>query len=181
MWVLFSRKSSLGFTILELLVVIAIISILSAVILVALSASRGKGRDAAIKAQLYETRSQAQLYFENMGKYCVEGASPPECLFGELNGSPANCNQDSTVFDNDFSPNPYTIGAFISAANDNAPGGSIAQCFMDANGTKWVATIQLNNIAGGRWCIDSSGNSKVLLGSYSTVQGNVNAAGKVCP
>lgn len=152
-----------GFTILELLVVIAIISILAAVVIVALNASRGKGKDAGIKQQLSEVRNQAQLYFENMnGKYCDNaGYTVTGCQWGAFSGE-AYCDLDLTVFDEDNSPSPHTVGAFIAAADINSPQNSL--CFMDDFGTKWAVATKLNDTIDGWWCVDSSGNAKVVSG-----------------
>ncbi len=54
-----------GFTLIELLVVIAIIGILSSVVLASLNTARGKGADAAVKANLNNIRAQAELYYDN--------------------------------------------------------------------------------------------------------------------
>jgi prepilin-type N-terminal cleavage/methylation domain-containing protein len=54
-----------GFTLMELLVVIAIIGILASVVLASLNSARNKGADAAIKSNLNNARSQAELYYDN--------------------------------------------------------------------------------------------------------------------
>jgi prepilin-type N-terminal cleavage/methylation domain-containing protein len=53
-----------GFTLIELLVVVAIIGILASVVLASLNTARAKGADAAIKANLANTRAQAALYYD---------------------------------------------------------------------------------------------------------------------
>ncbi|MFA7216411.1 MAG: type II secretion system protein [Candidatus Paceibacterota bacterium] len=55
---------SRGFTLIELLVVIAIIGILSSVVLASLNTARGKGADAAVKSNLNNIRSQAELVYD---------------------------------------------------------------------------------------------------------------------
>ena len=62
-----------GFTILELLVVIAIIGILSAIVLVSMSDSKMKGRDASRKAQLQEVLKGLELFYTDGGMYPDDG------------------------------------------------------------------------------------------------------------
>ncbi len=58
-----------GFTLIELLVVVAIIGILASVVLASLNSARGKGGDSAVKANLANIRSQAELVYSNQGCY----------------------------------------------------------------------------------------------------------------
>ena len=65
-----------GFTLIELLVVVAIIGILATVILVSLSASREKSRNASVVAQVAEVQKALELYFvDNSLSYPNETAS----------------------------------------------------------------------------------------------------------
>ena len=52
-----------GFTLIELLVVVAIIGILASVVLASLNSARSKGEDAAVKSNLSNARTQAEVFF----------------------------------------------------------------------------------------------------------------------
>jgi prepilin-type N-terminal cleavage/methylation domain-containing protein len=60
---------SRAFTLIELLVVIAIIGILATVVIASLNSARTKGRHAAIKSNLRNAVSQANIYFNENGTY----------------------------------------------------------------------------------------------------------------
>jgi prepilin-type N-terminal cleavage/methylation domain-containing protein len=62
-------RNQKGFTLIELLVVIAIIGILSSVVLASLNTARDKGEDAAVKANLANSRAQAELYYDDNDDY----------------------------------------------------------------------------------------------------------------
>ncbi len=55
-----------GFTLIELLVVVAIIGILASVVLASLNSARGKGANAAVKANLANIRAQAELVYDGV-------------------------------------------------------------------------------------------------------------------
>ncbi len=60
-----------GFTLIELLVVISIISLLSSVILAALSSARQKGQYAAVQESLIQMRNVYELQYTNTNSYAA--------------------------------------------------------------------------------------------------------------
>ena len=146
-----------GFSLLELLVVIAIIGILSAIILAALNTPRNKSKDASIKADFANIRTQAIVYYDaNLG--FSTGATPIPAV---STGTSAACAVANTVFAD------TNIAAQISGA-DKASGGTGAStptkvvCSNDigtAPGkvTVWAIQVPLTNTTN-YWCVDSVGS-----------------------
>jgi len=64
-----SRNNSKGFTLIELLVVVAIIGILAAVAVGNYRQSIIRAKEAVLKANLFEMRSQINIYFADKGRY----------------------------------------------------------------------------------------------------------------
>lgn len=69
-----------GFTLIELLVVIAIIGILSSIVMVSLSSSRAKARDAKRVADIKSIQLALALYYTDYGMY-------PEQIYAGSSGS----------------------------------------------------------------------------------------------
>ncbi len=64
-----TKSKERGFTLIELLVVIAIIGILVSIVMMSLSQSRLKGRDAGRKIQTQEILKAVELYLSDYGAY----------------------------------------------------------------------------------------------------------------
>ena len=133
------RNSTTGFTLIELLVVIAIIGILSAIVLASLNEARGKGGDAAVKANLSNLRSQAALYYDQNANSYGPGAG-------------TSCTTLGSVFADS------RIKEQLKAAESASGGGSAATCANST--TKWVVAVPLHTDKTKSWCVDDSGASK---------------------
>ncbi len=135
-----------GFTILELLIVVAIIGILAAVVLATLGTARMKAADGAIKANLKNAHSQAQVYYD-LGAETFVGVC---ALAGTRVIGPMVKSAE----------NNYN-GALTTYANGTASTWNTAQCHESASA--WAAQVPLKASASGAiaaWCVDSKGTSK---------------------
>ncbi len=97
-------KKNKGFTLIELLVVIAIIGILSAIVLVSLGSARNKAKDTAIKADLSNLRSAAELYAmdhqEHYTGFCTETGGDAQRAKAniEANGATWHCYDSDSAW-----------------------------------------------------------------------------------
>ena len=125
-----SKSLKSGFTLIELLVVVAIIGILASVVLASLNTARGKGSDAAVKANMDNVRPQAEIYYDaHLNSY---GASDT-CVTGMF-------------------ADPIVTQAQVQiTANAVAP-----VCNSDATGQLWAMSVSALKGAATKWCVDNS-------------------------
>jgi prepilin-type N-terminal cleavage/methylation domain-containing protein len=159
-----------GFTLIELLVVVAIIGILAAVVLASLNSARGKGSDAAVKSNLANMRSQAEMDYDLYGCYnnanTCSSTVPVALTVGSCGGTMTGLFAESKFFSG--------IKAAMNA------GGTYSACSQLVGGTNWAAAVQTNSSNTTAWCVDSKGQSKseTIVNSQAGI--NAIATGGVC-
>jgi prepilin-type N-terminal cleavage/methylation domain-containing protein len=140
------------FTLIELLVVIAIIGILASVVLASLNSARGKGADAAVKANMANIRAQAELYYDGTGagKYnavagtALAGTGAAAAVCGVVTGMFSDANITQAI---------AQVAAQMAST-------STMTCTTSAAGDKWAVSITALKGAATSWCVDNSGWSK---------------------
>ena len=152
---------SRGFTLIELMTVVVIIAILSSIILVALSSSRGKARDAQRVSDLGQLQLALTLFNDRCGQYPVNIPS---------SGALSTSLTAPTCPTNTVTGTAYKLGDFIATIPTPPAGAGQASYFA----TIYYTTNRVNG----------TGNNYVLVAALESSNAAMSkglAAGSVNP
>ena len=121
-----------------------------------LSVARGKAVDASIKANLSSIRVQAELYYENHSNYGESAVAAER--------SERVCTIAGTMFAPAGDPSEFTVAKALADAEARCEPSSkwVATCALGGNSgvaTSYAVSVPLK--AGGSWCVDSNGISRM--------------------
>lgn len=136
---------SRGFTLMELLVVVSIIGMISSVLLTSVSSARNKGADAAIKANLANSRAEAEIFYDSNTSYDAVCATTGTARIGDSVNAAEQAYKGTVTTYGDATASTWNTG----------------QCHDSANA--WAAWVPLKASTSGSivaWCVDSTGASK---------------------
>ncbi|MDB5265557.1 MAG: hypothetical protein JWM39_270 [Parcubacteria group bacterium] len=157
------RSPRLGFTLIELLVVIAIIGILSSIVLSSLNTARNKGNDAAIKSNLDQARTGAELFYDSNNNHYVTaaGAATDVCSSTGTAGGINSIYKSVLAAAQAAGLSSVDTTLLVLSPIGNAvchscyPGEAGSDC---GTADRWAAQVPLKSAPGVVWCEDSSGS-----------------------
>jgi hypothetical protein len=119
---------------------------------VALNSARTKAKEARLKAELSQVRSQMELYYKSNGGYGATGGS--------------NC---STGANNPFVTGTDNASTLIKGITNDRCGSTSCNLIVCAsNADAWAVSVQLFDGASS-WCVDSNGASKPGIDSNTNL------------
>ena len=137
------------------MVVIAIIGILSSVVLASLNSARVKGAVASAKANMANTRAQAEIFYDaNGNKYYNGSALTDVCSSTASVGTPAVRG----IYDGVLAAarsNTATASVVFNAAGP----ATTAQGICNSAAGAWAAEVLLKD--GNFYCVDANGSAKI--------------------
>jgi prepilin-type N-terminal cleavage/methylation domain-containing protein len=136
-----------GFTLIELLVVIGIIGVLSSIILSSLTTARNKSIDAQAIANLDNSRSQSQLFYDANGNRFVQSSGTVSDICN------INAAQGGSKGVYSFLQSAAQTESVQNIAYNTSGAANTAVCNSTGNG--WAMEIPLKN--GHYYCVDSNG------------------------
>ena len=135
-------KSKQGFTLLELLIVIAIIGLLTAIILVAVDASKAKARDVGRATQLQEFMKALELYYIEHGVYPADGVADAGAAIPLIQGGGVGNALAASGYLSFVPPDPeYSLnnGYLYCASNDRKSIAILVNTEQDKGGTDYCS------------------------------------------
>lgn len=172
-----------GFTLIELLVVIAIIGVLSSIVLSSLNTARNKGNDAAIKSNLDQARTQAELFYDANGNHYVTaaGGATDVCAINALANGQTGVYKSVEAAAQSAGISDSNIRTNVFSSIDSGPSFTKATCHSCYAGEgstnctptsqSWAVEVPLKSNNTLEWCVDSNG----FVGTTTTSLGNGDA------